>query len=1012
MKIKQFIAVFVLVFVLAFNLISPSVVFSLKASIFNDATASAWAIPELTQAYDYGLTYPDIMGKFQQPITREEFCIIVVKLYTKLTNKTVNAEGAPFSDTNNPEIIKAYQLGIVNGTGGGKFSPSLSITRQEIATMIYRALSKSYSELPPVDTSNFPFKDKGKIASWALNGMIFAYQNGIMKGITLDTIDPLSNTTREQGIVLVKRTYENFRASINAKLRLIKPPVSKSELDKFKSLDFKALINEPLYDTRLILYVATDSEKPLSKPTDKIQVLKGSVYTKADNGAFIDINGNKVRYFFADYGTIIPNALVWQVSRAPFTGFKTNWKNPLGLVGTGTISPPTKEFTIDFSKFAPLTRIILNQNTLTTGTQQIYFVRAVPVDKNMECIGDPGKGIRVVYGTRSVSNPQTTLVTLNGKKVFIKKTFEIWTTMRDGPITCNGEFPNKLQHLSEVGFNTLDTSKWFQCKNFPDNTTKIVLQVSSKPYNANDPVERPSGLVYSKTFTPPIPAVACIGTENSVELKFHDFAPADSTLKAGDSIPYYIRGVAYSRSSTAGADDYVISEVVKVNYYKQQEITIYQWKTVSVPTYIPDVSIVHYEPTQWQDPNWAHYYVVYRYPRWNELNFMVTNGTDTLYPYFYYYLKDKSMTPERYEKEILWKWLSPGTRLSIWDKEEDKSFWEALWDGIVSFFKSPFEIIAKITNWVASSYNKFKTAIIVAIAENIPGIPDSYRNSLKTALTALVDYGLASLGIPPNLPNFDELEKEGLGYLAREALTEGGIPVTQMTVDMVSDTAKAIGNGLVEAANSATPNPLNCPFIKADTSYFYRPAYLDIKITNNYDKPSIVGKLNVDVNWDWHEWQADGQSSILLENSVFNDLPPGVQFQSAIDYRNHFLYGLKKGYSYYPVYYPVFEPMRDISIPILQPHESVTLRVYLKEYVDKPYAFAPQGEVVTWDDFANLYGMQGNVGPVKFKVYTDGFTLPTLPKNSYDDKTHTISIYAYDRTSTSSSFEGVPKNPH
>jgi len=53
--------------------------------------------------------------------------------------------------------IKAYQLGIVNGTGGGKFSPNLSITRQEIATMIYRALSKAYSELPKIDENNFKY---------------------------------------------------------------------------------------------------------------------------------------------------------------------------------------------------------------------------------------------------------------------------------------------------------------------------------------------------------------------------------------------------------------------------------------------------------------------------------------------------------------------------------------------------------------------------------------------------------------------------------------------------------------------------------------------------------------------------------------------------------------------------------------------------------------------------------------------------------------------------------------
>ena len=35
------------------------------------------------------------------------------------------------------------------------------------------------------------------------------------------------------------------------------------------------------------------------------------------------------------------------------------------------------------------------------------------------------------------------------------------------------------------------------------------------------------------------------------------------------------------------------------------------------------------------------------------------------------------MTPDRYEKEILWKWLAPGSYLQVWDKQENKSWWES-----------------------------------------------------------------------------------------------------------------------------------------------------------------------------------------------------------------------------------------------------------------------------------------------------------------------------------------------
>jgi len=46
-----------------------------------DGTESAWAKPELEKAFLYGLTYPAVMSAFQRPITREEFCVVVVKLY-------------------------------------------------------------------------------------------------------------------------------------------------------------------------------------------------------------------------------------------------------------------------------------------------------------------------------------------------------------------------------------------------------------------------------------------------------------------------------------------------------------------------------------------------------------------------------------------------------------------------------------------------------------------------------------------------------------------------------------------------------------------------------------------------------------------------------------------------------------------------------------------------------------------------------------------------------------------
>jgi hypothetical protein len=79
------------------------------------------------------------------------------------------------------------------------------------------------------------------------------------------------------------------------------------------------------------------------------------------------------------------------------------------------------------------------------------------------------------------------------------------------------------------------------------------------------------------------------------------------------------------------------------------------------------------------------------------------------------------------------------------------------------------------------------------------------------------------------------------------------VPATDMTADLVTKTVTGINNNLASSTNSATPNLLNFQFLKANPMYLYRAAYMDIQITNNYDKPSQPGKLNVDIQLKWQE---------------------------------------------------------------------------------------------------------------------------------------------------------------
>jgi len=150
-------------------------------------------------------------GNLQEDITREEFCSIAVKIYEALSGKLAEPSAVnPFTDTSGRDILKAYEQGIVKGVSPDSFAPNSKITRQEICVMIYRAIKAAKPGLNFEVTGVAAFNDEAQIASWAINEVRFASKNNIMKGTGNNNISPLIYTSRQEGIVLIKRAYEAF----------------------------------------------------------------------------------------------------------------------------------------------------------------------------------------------------------------------------------------------------------------------------------------------------------------------------------------------------------------------------------------------------------------------------------------------------------------------------------------------------------------------------------------------------------------------------------------------------------------------------------------------------------------------------------------------------------------------------------------------------------------------------------------------------------------------------------
>ncbi|WP_164906060.1 trypsin-like peptidase domain-containing protein [Gudongella oleilytica] len=193
------------------KIISFIIIISILATTgISIAAPSTWASDEVEMARQLGLVPSGLLSNYQSHITREEFSEMVVKLYEELSvSIAVPVSTNPFTDTSNPEILKAYKLGIVEGVGQGKFAPLDKITREQIATMYYRTL---YAADPTLVTGSYTlgFADRGLVSNWAADEVAFMSAKGVIQGKGSNIFDPKGNTTREEAIALTVRTYQQF----------------------------------------------------------------------------------------------------------------------------------------------------------------------------------------------------------------------------------------------------------------------------------------------------------------------------------------------------------------------------------------------------------------------------------------------------------------------------------------------------------------------------------------------------------------------------------------------------------------------------------------------------------------------------------------------------------------------------------------------------------------------------------------------------------------------------------
>ena len=178
---------------------------------FKDVSPLKWYYNSVKWAYENGLLTGTSETTFEpnSPMTRG---MLVTVLYRK-EGRPIVQEANKFPDVNNNKyyasaITWASANNLVSGYTNGKFGPEDSITREQIAKILY--LYADYKEFDTTNSADISsYKDAAKVSGYAKKYMEWAVAEGLIKGSNGE-LNPKGNATRAEISAILKRFVERY----------------------------------------------------------------------------------------------------------------------------------------------------------------------------------------------------------------------------------------------------------------------------------------------------------------------------------------------------------------------------------------------------------------------------------------------------------------------------------------------------------------------------------------------------------------------------------------------------------------------------------------------------------------------------------------------------------------------------------------------------------------------------------------------------------------------------------
>jgi hypothetical protein len=143
-------------------------------------------------------------------ITRAEFAALLIRgLGLSPTEGTAQFKDVSKDAWYASTVNTAVKAKLVNGFEDQTFRPNASITREQMAVMLLRAIEYTGRpmKLEGKDATKVlaPYSDKNKVSSWSKDALAILIDAKLITGTSATTVAPKNKATRAQSTVIVSR---------------------------------------------------------------------------------------------------------------------------------------------------------------------------------------------------------------------------------------------------------------------------------------------------------------------------------------------------------------------------------------------------------------------------------------------------------------------------------------------------------------------------------------------------------------------------------------------------------------------------------------------------------------------------------------------------------------------------------------------------------------------------------------------------------------------------------------